>query len=461
MFTTKPTLIYVCLSAFFLGGCGSLTHSEFEAPQVSIPNSWQQQKVDTSTNIDPWWKKFGDAQLDSLIQTVLEQNSDMALATLTLQKARLQAGLSATDRYPDISSSTSGSKSKDLKNGDTSKSYSTSLSISYELDLWGRVSSEIDASKWAAIASEEDREATAQSLVSTTASLYWQIGYLKDRISLSTKSIDYAKQTLSLTENQYRSGAVTQLNVLEAKRSLAGQESTHSELLQQLHEAENSIATLVNQPLDNNVVAINSLPDRQIPAIKAGVPSDVLVRRPDVKSALYSIKKALATKDATFAAYLPTVTLTGDLGSSSSQLSNLLNNPIATLGAGLVLPFLEWNQMKINDKIADIDYQSAVVTYRQTLYQAYEDVDNALSAKEQYDYQATKLKEQYDAAAAAEKIYASQYRYGAVSIQDWLDAQETLRESEESLLENRYNRYNIQATVYQALGGSDIAPVMN
>ncbi|MCE0496011.1 efflux transporter outer membrane subunit [Vibrio salinus] len=454
---TKSKLLSLSISCALLAGCGSLTHTTFSPPPVNVPSSWQQQQINESTSIDPWWLKFNDETLNSLITHVLKNNNDLALATLTLEKARLKAGLTATDRYPDISSETTGKKNKDLDSGATDNSFSTSLSISYELDLWGRVSSEIDAAKWTAVASEEDREATAQSLASTTASLYWQIGYLKDRLRLSSKSIDYAKQTLALTKNQYKSGAVTQLNVLEAQRSLAGQESSHSELVQQLHEAENSLAILLGKTPKPDLAKIDTLPDTNIPEIQAGVPADVLIRRPDVKSALYTMRAALATKDATLAAYFPTFSLTGSLGGSSTELHNLLSNPIGTLGANLVLPFLEWNQMKLNEKISDIDYQKAVVTYRKTLYEAFEDVDNALSAKTQYDYQAQKLKEQYNAASAAEKIYASQYRYGAVSIQDWLDAQETQRESEESLLKNRYNRFNIQATVYQALGGVDIA----
>ena len=94
----------------------------------------------------------------------------------------------------------------------------------------------------------------------------------------------------------------------------------------------------------------------------------------------------------------------------------------------------------------------------QTLYQAFQEVDNAISARLHYQYQGEKLAEFYDAASAAEKIYASQYKNGAVSIQDWLDAKETQREAEQSLLENRYNQFTTQATLYQALGGSDIAP---
>nr|WP_244859317.1 TolC family protein [Shewanella dokdonensis] len=246
--------------------------------------------------------------------------------------------------------------------------------------------------------------------------------------------------------------------MLEAQRNLAGQESSHSELLQQLTEAQNALAILFNQPPTQLPLQITKLPDGAVPEIAAGVPADLLVRRPDVKAALYSLRSALASKDATFAGYFPTLNLTGSVGDSSSELKELLRNPIGTLGAGLTLPFLQWNQMKINNKIADVDYQTAVITYRKTLYQAFEDVDNAISARRQYAYQGEKLQLQYDAAAAAEKIYESQYRHGAIAIQNWLDAQENRRSAEESLLQNRYNQLTAQATLYQALGGGEVAP---
>lgn len=452
----RISAIAICISA--LSGCGVFTRSDFQAPEVNIPANWQLTSVNQQVSLDPWWQKFHNPELNQLIADVLTTNNDLALATLTLQKARLQAGLSRTDMWPQLSASASASKSKPLDGGDSNTSYQANLSVSYEVDLWGKVAADVDAASWNAMASAEDRESTAQSLVATTASLYWQIGYLKQRITLSQNSIDYAKQTLQLTQNQYAAGAVSKLNVLEAQRNLAGQESSHSELLQQLTEAQNALAILFNQPPTQLPLQITKLPDGAVPEIAAGVPADLLVRRPDVKAALYSLRSALASKDATFAGYFPTLNLTGSVGDSSSELKELLRNPIGTLGAGLTLPFLQWNQMKINNKIADVDYQTAVITYRKTLYQAFEDVDNAISARRQYAYQGEKLQLQYDAAAAAEKIYESQYRHGAIAIQNWLDAQENRRSAEESLLQNRYNQLTAQATLYQALGGGEVAP---
>lgn len=447
------------ISATMLFGCAGMMRSDFAAPRLEIPQSWQKTTLSGDVALDPWWHQFHNPELNRLIDDVLSTNNDLALATLTLRRARLQAGISRTDLYPRLSSNSTVQRAKTLTAGsDAATSYSTNLSVSYELDLWGRVGATVDSAQWNAMASLEDRESTAQALVATTASLYWQIGYLKQRLVLAQNSIAYAQQTLALTERQFQSGAVSRLNVLEAQRSLASQQASQSQLQQQLTEAENAFSLLFNQPPGAVTAQIEHLPATPLPDISPGVPADLLVRRPDVKSALYALRSALASKDATFAQYLPTLTLTGSVGDSSDQLKTLLRDPVGTLGAGLVLPFLQWNEMELNKKIAEVDYQSAVVSYRQTLYQAFADVNNAISARRQYIFQGQQLEQQYDAAEAAEKIYESQYRAGAVSIQDWLDAQNSRRVAEESLLENHYNQLVAQATLYQSLGGSDVAP---
>lgn len=436
---------------------GCVSRSELEPQDVQVPDNWQSsQSESSSATIEQWWKSFNDPQLNTLIDQVLATNNDLALATLTLREARLQAGLAVSDTYPDLSANASAQRSKPLDGGDSSASYQASLGVSYELDLWGKLAAAKDAAMWTAMASQEEREATAQSLVATTAQLYWQIGYLSQRIALSNADIDEARQTLALTESQYRYGSVSRINVLEAQRSLAGIEATHRDYLQQYTEAKNAFALLFNQPPQESKPGISTLPDTALPEIEAGIPADVLSRRPDVKQALFELKSALADKDNTDNSYFPSLTLTGALGGSSTQLRHLLSDPIGSLGADLALPFLNWNEMQLNRDIADVRYQSAIINYRQTLYSAFQDVDNALSARDNYRYQAEKLQQQYDSAREAAGIYKSQYQYGAIDITTLLDAQENERSAKASLLENRYNRLVNLATIYQSLGGEDV-----
>ncbi|EPZ8236909.1 efflux transporter outer membrane subunit [Vibrio fluvialis] len=448
---------YSTIALCVLLATGCVARSELPEQNVSVPEQWQTGQTQSETQaISQWWTSFGDPQLNQWVEKVLATNSDLAIATLTLKQARLEAGLATSDTYPDVSASVSGERSKPLDGGDRSKSYQASLSVSYELDLWGKLSAAKDAAMWTALATQQEREATAQSLVATTAQLYWQIGYLNQRVELSNNDINDAKETLALTQSQYRHGSVTRVNVLEAERTLAGLEATHRDYLQQRTEAVNAFAILFDQPPQDLATSIPALPDYAVPTIEAGVPADVLNRRPDVKQSLFELKSVLATKDNTDTNYFPSLTLTGALGGSSTELRKLLSDPIGTLGADLTLPFLNWNEMQLNRDIAQVKYESAIISYRKTLYAALQDVDNALSAKENYEFQAEKLQKQYDSAAEVARIYKSQYEYGAIDITTLLDAQENERSAKASLLENRYNQLVNIATVYQSLGGEDI-----
>ncbi|EKO3467096.1 efflux transporter outer membrane subunit [Vibrio fluvialis] len=448
---------YSTIALCVLLATGCVARSELPEQNVTVPEQWQTGQTQSETQaISQWWTSFGDPQLNQWVEKVLATNSDLAIATLTLKQARLEAGLATSDTYPDVSASVSGERSKPLDGGDSSKSYQASLSVSYELDLWGKLSAAKDAAMWTALATQQEREATAQSLVATTAQLYWQIGYLNQRVELSNNDINDAKETLALTQSQYRHGSVTRVNVLEAERTLAGLEATHRDYLQQRTEAVNAFAILFDQPPQDLATSIPALPDYAVPNIEAGVPADVLNRRPDVKQSLFELKSVLATKDNTDTNYFPSLTLTGALGGSSTELRKLLSDPIGTLGADLTLPFLNWNEMQLNRDIAQVKYESAIISYRKTLYAALQDVDNALSAKENYEFQAEKLQKQYDSAAEVARIYKSQYEYGAIDITTLLDAQENERSAKASLLENRYNQLVNIATVYQSLGGEDI-----
>lgn len=448
----------LCFS--ILTGCSAFNRTEFEMPAVEVPTTWQQQsdRLTLSAPIDEWWKQFNNPELNSLIEGALHTNNDLALATLNLRKARLKAGLSEDDKLPDLSFKAGSSNEKSFDSGDSDNNYSTTTELSYELDLWGELSAAADASQWAAQASFQDRESAAQSLVVTVASLYWKIGYLNQRLSLAQSNIKGSEQIIELTKSSYANGSTTRLAVLESTQSLYKQQIIVSELQQQLTESKNALAMLLNQPAQDVVLSIEKLPEGTLPDIVAGIPADLLLRRPDVRASLYQLKSMLATKDAVAASYLPSLTLTGALGTSSSDLFELLQNPVGKLGSELSLPFLAWNTMQLNKNLSELDYQTAVINYRVTLYQAFEEVANYLSAREHYHYQAETQQAQYSNTQDVEKIYASKYSAGAIDMIDWINALEAKRDAQASLLENKYNQFVIQAKLYQSLGGEDVAP---
>lgn len=455
--------IALMLFSMLLFGC-SVIRSDFQPPELDIPSSWkysvQPQAKDKIEQLDEWWRQFDDPQLDSLIEQVLHSNSDLAQATLTLEKARLEAGLSANNKFPTLSFSHDSSLELEVEEGSKTTSLSSNLSLSYELDLWERVNAMADADEWSAKASYQDRETTVHSLVATTASLYWKLGYLSERVGLSEQNIADTARIAELAEAKFNRGAATRLELLEPAQTLLAQRGELSQLKQELFELENAISVLLNQPLKKMDMRVKSLSEQRVPDVDAGVPSSLLIRRPDVKAALYRLQSSLATRDAVSASYMPSITLTGSLNTSSSDLLELLNNPVAKLGSEILLPFLEWNKMELEKGISMLDYQMAVNEYRATVYVALEEVSNLLFAKQHARNQGQIYAIQDANASQIEAIYASRYRYGANDMTDWLNAMESKRNIQSSLLENKYNQLVIQAKLYQSLGGG-VAPKLN
>jgi len=451
----RNAAITLIVTGCLLCSCSLLPRSDYQRPNVQLPGCWQGQAV-TGRAVaagEKWWKNFNDPILDELIDRALSTNNDLASATIKVRRARLQSGLADTNLTPSVNVSGSSSISRDLKNSTESQAHSVTGSLSYELDLWGKLAATRDASHWEAEATEVDRQNTALSLIGTTAADYWQIAYLNQRITISENSIAYAEKTLELVKIKYRAGAVSAIDPAQAKQTLASQKATLADLIRQRAEARNTLAILFDQAPQNNLPERRQLPDGPLPTIEPDLPVNLLGRRPDLRAAEWRLREYLANVDVSRASFYPSFTLTGSLGSSSTSLKEVLQNPIATLGAGLTLPFVQWNTMQLTIKVSQTNYEEAVVNFRQTLYRALADVENALSAHVQYQAANVCLEESLVLARQAEQLAEARYRAGATGVQVWLDAQETRRTAETALATNRLSRLKNLMTLYQALGG--------
>ncbi|WP_027016097.1 efflux transporter outer membrane subunit [Comamonas composti] len=466
---SRPLIPSALALALLLAGCSSL-RTPYEAPALSVPAQWshgstagasttRDAQADAQALTGAWWKEFNDPQLDQLIAAALERNNDLAMAAIKVRRAQLQARLG--ENRPSVSSSLNTGANRPVDGGSTTRSNSVSLGVSYEADLWNRLGASQDAARWAAMASAEDREAAAQALAGTTATLYWRLSYYHQRLDSAAKSIEHAERTLALVQAQYDAGAISALELSESRQSLAGQRASLALLEQQRVEAASALSLLFDGaaadpvgPADPGWSAPRALPTTALPEVAEGLPAELLARRPDLRAAELRLRESLASADATRLSYYPRLSLTGSLGGSSTSLGQVLSNPLATLGAGLVLPFLNLTEMRLSTDIAKADYEQAVVGFRQTLYQALADVDNALSARRQYLAQAEQLEQSLAEARRAEQLYEARYREGAVPLRSWLDAQERRRSAEISVADNRLNRLSNHATLYQALGGA-------
>lgn len=440
-----------------LGGCsGLLPRSQYARPDVSVPQQWQAASV-TGSSIatkEQWWRDFDAPSLSELIERALKTNNDLAAATIKVKRAQLSSKLTNTNMTPSFSANVNNNLNRDLNNHRDTKSSGVTATASNELDLWGKLASARDASKWEAEATESDRRSTALTLVGTVATNYWTIAYLNERIASVEASIANAKRVLELVEVKYQAGAVSALDKVQAHQTIASQKAQLTQLQQQRTEARNALAILFDQAPENKLPELQLLPSGSLPKIDAGLPASLLAQRPDLQAAELRLKKYLASVDNTRASYYPSFTLTGTLGTSSTSLVDVIRNPYAALGAGLSLPFIQWNTMKLNVEIANTDYEEAVVNFRQALYAALSDVENALSARTNYAEETKQLEESLALAQKAEQLAEIRYRAGSTALQSWLDAQESRRDAERALAVVRLNQLKNCMALYQALGGA-------
>ncbi|MCJ8161914.1 efflux transporter outer membrane subunit [Acinetobacter zhairhuonensis] len=446
-----------------LVGCAAVVKTPYQAPAVQTPAQFQYDRATVQQRqqaiyADQWWRLFGDTQLNQLIDAVLAKNSDLAVAGMTLKQARLQAELSENQQKPRVSSTVSAGHEFDLNSGeDNSSGLSLGAGLSYEVDLFGKLARQTEAKKWEALATEQDLQATAQSLISTTAKLYWQLAYYNESRSTAQQSLATSQKLYDLVKAQYQAGSVSGLELTQAEQSVQSQKASLSQIQQSLVETRTAIAVLLRMPVQQlDVQEPQRLPQLTLPSIAAGLPADILSRRPDLKAAELRLRESLASKDATTASYYPSISLTSNLGSSSTSLTQLLRNPALTLGASLSLPFLQYNDMKKDIAISQLDYEKAIVQYRQSLYQAFADVENALSSRSELDQQVKLQQRNLELAEKAERLTDVRYRYGAVALKNLLDQQETTRSARLTLVNTKQSQYNAYVTLMQALGGSPI-----
>ncbi|WP_241244754.1 efflux transporter outer membrane subunit [Burkholderia ambifaria] len=457
----------------FIAGSAALTGcagSSYKRPSVDIPTRWthvSHTNARSLANAAPWWERFGDAKLDRLIATALSRNNELATAVLNLRKAQLRAGLAGDLFQFGPEAGATARRDLHLDDGGSVRSSSGSNlrgTVNYTIDLWGRLAQQQNIARWALQASEADHETVRLNIIGTTADLYWRLAYLNQRLASGEKSLATALRTQQLVYAQNLAGTVSALERREAEQTVLMQKSSLSQLRQTQVETRSALAIVFNAAPGSNVLEEvlgqepDALPTRTLPVVEEGVPADLLGRRPDLRAAELQLRQSLANVDVVRTSYYPTLSLTGAVGLSSTSLGTMLANPVAVLGTGLNLPFLNLKAMRLDTRIAQTEYEAAVVGFRQTLYQAFADVENALSARVHLAEQAELHELNLTAAREAERLYEIRYRAGAVALRMWLDAQESHRNAELLWAQTRLSQLQNFVALYQAMGGDTSSP---
>ncbi|MGY3910092.1 efflux transporter outer membrane subunit [Aeromonas piscicola] len=445
----------LCL-ALAAGVSACSQQSTYHRQDLALAPSWQQPDDGlTRQQAGLWWQGFHDPALDQLVEAVLAANPDMQVAGLRLRSALLGADYADTNLTPSVNASLGGNGTKDLKSGKASSSMGPTLALSYEVDLWGRLASARDQASWEAQASAQDLAATRLMLIGKALEQYWQLAYLGSAVSLGERQLANYTRAEQLTQAKYQAGAITRLDLVQASQQKAGKQAELSSLLMQQEQARNGLRLLLGRssgPLPFTPTALTTTP---APSLAVGIPADVLARRPDVRAAELRLRKTLAKGDEIRTGFYPSLSLTGGASSTSDTLTQVLQNPVGTLGATLALPFLEYNKTRLSIASSELDYQIAETEFRKQLYTALVEVEDGLAARHHGEQRLNYLAEQLTFAKEAERLAKARFQAGATGVQPWLDEQNRLWDAELSLLNQQKEQLNTMARIYKALGGSD------
>jgi NodT family efflux transporter outer membrane factor (OMF) lipoprotein len=457
----------VVLGSIFLSGCAvGPRYSRPAAPVPpafkEVPAGWKQAQPADQLVRGKWWEIFQDPQLNALEEQINVSNQTLKAAQAQFAQARALVRFNRADYYPTATAGLSATRIRQSQNRPirslTSKTSYTDIvlpvDVSYEADVWGRVRRSVEAARADAQATAADLESVSLSLHAELALDYFQMRSFDAEEQLLNSNVTAFEKALELTQNRYKGGVASAVDVAQAQTQLQTTRAQAIDLQIQRAQFEHAIAVLVGQP-----VSTFSLPTLPLttppPAIPPGLPSDLLERRPDIASTERKMAAANRRIGVARAAYFPAVALSGTGGFESSTITTLLQGPSGFLSTGIsatVTAFDVGRRRALNEQ-ARAAYDQTVANYRETVLGAFQDVEDNLAALRILDDES---KTQEAAVAAAQHsldLSVNRYKGGVVSYLEVLTAQSTALADQRVAVDILRRRMAASVLLIKALGG--------
>ena len=468
----------ILAAALLVAGCSMIP--TYERPAAPVATDWpafgavvanpaSASTVPAAADIE-WQSFFSDPQLRSLIDASLRNNRDLRVAVLNIEQARAQFQIRSADQFPSIGAAISGSRvpARNSK-GDSfiSSTYTARLAVTaYEIDFFGRVASLKQQALAQYLATEEGRKTTQIGLISNVANTYLSLLADEDLLAITRQTLATREQSFRLSKLRFDNGVTSELELRQAE-SLS--EAARVALAQQVRQRalnQNALTLLVGQPLTGELALVlsdgktlaNAPLMRDVPA---GLPSDLLVRRPDIRQSEQLLLAANANIGAARAAFFPRISLTANIGSASSHLTDLFKSGSYgwSVAPQLLLPIFDVGRNTAGLGSANAGRDIAIAQYEKSIQNAFKEVADALAARATLGEQFRAQQAQVDAESTRFKLADLRYQNGISSYLDVLDAQRSLFAVQQSLVQTRLAQLQSQITLYKTLGGGWKDPV--
>ncbi|WP_457423241.1 TolC family protein [Roseateles sp. P5_E7] len=451
-------------AAMLLAGCA---HGPVnKAPEVALPTAWSQAGGDAT----PDWAGLLDPTLARLQARALDANRDIALAAQRWKRAQLLADQSALRWTPSAGMSTSASRPLETqsttRNVDVggvtipvtsstgvSRSYGANVGVGYELDLWDRLAQTQAAQRANAEAARTDIAAARLLIRSQVAEAYWTLASLRARQPLAETQLALTRETLELTRARVREGKLLPIELDKIAATVQAAENRLADLAADTLLQRQRLALLLDEPLPGPSPDA-ALPANEPPQWRLAEPADVLARRPDVQSARLGVDAALARLRASEAERYPRLSFSGNIGTGGSHASDWLSQPLASLGANLVVPMIDWKRLALSRDGARTELDTAALTLRDTLNKALADIETQRIEAERLAQQLAANNGRLREAVENERLATLRYEAGAIARADWLQARSARLDAEQNRIQLRAQQWVRQAALFKSLGGA-------
>ena len=437
---------------------------DYQRPSMEISEQYRQVQgwkpaapADTLERGD-WWTLYDDWELDALAERLNVSNQNLAAAEAQYRQARALVRGARAAFYPTVSAGVdagraSGSQ-QSLTTGSRRESFDASLEVSWELDVWGRLRRTLEAERAGAQASQADLAAVRLSLQAELVQNYLQLRVLDEQRRLLDATLEAYQRSLRLTENQYRAGIVPRSDVTQALTQLKSTQAQAVDLEWQRAQLEHAIAVLIGlPPAEFSIRARNGLP--KLPQVPPSVPSLLLERRPDVAASERSVMAANADIGVAKTAWFPDLSLSALGGYRSSSFADWISLPNRywSLGPALALQLFDGGARRADLERAEAAYDQTVAQYRQTVLNAFREVEDALVELSVLEREQTLQQEAVDAAQESLRLVENQYRAGSVDFNSVVVVQAAALNNERALLTLLGDRLRASVQLIAALGG--------
>lgn len=449
--------IAVSALALALTACQSMRGPEPVA-QANIPEQGYLTNTAGPSIAEQGYKDFfADQRLLQVLDLALANNRDLRTSTLNIQRAQQQYQITQNNQLPTIGASGGVLRQDTLNTNGAMTSYNVGLGVTaYELDFWGRVRSLKDNALDTYLATSSARDATQIALVGQVAQAWLSYSFANANLKLADQTLKAQLESFNLNKKRFDVGIDSEVPVRQAQISVETARNDVANYKTQIAQAQNLLNLLVGQQ-----VPANLLPNQRVTRVtktntlSAGLPSDLLNNRPDIRTAEYQLSAAGANIGAAKARMFPTISLTGSAGYASTDLSDLFKSGafIWSVGPSLDIPIFDWGTRKANIKISETDQQIALSDYEKSIQSAFREVNDALAVRQNIGDRLSAQKRLVEATNTTYKLSNARFRAGIDSYLTVLDAQRASYAAEQGLLLLEQANMNNQVEVYKTLGG--------